>query len=91
MNLVEQKTGVKITMTNHTILWKAFKVRPLKDAKSKSNTNKKYCLYDEPHNDYLYTTEWVEFISRLVTKFKFSNDNIKLKCSENLKIEMFEA
>lgn len=62
INAIKEKTGVEISQRNHCDLWKAFKVRPETNATSKFDTDTKYCIYDEAHNDYLYTIEWVELL-----------------------------
>ena len=82
-----EKTGVELNQTNHTDLWKAFGVRPSKDASSKCDTNAKYCIYDEPHNDYLYTAEWVDFICALITNHGFTKYTIREKCRSGLDIK----
>ena len=87
INAVKEKTGVELNQTNHTDLWKAFGVRPSKDASSKFDTNAKYCIYDEPHNDYLYTVEWVDFICALITNHGFTKYTIREKCRSGLDIK----
>ena len=86
---VKEKTGIDINIANHTSLWKAFEVRPQSNSKSKFETVEKFCVYDEPHNDYLYTLEWVGFVSKLFTKYGFNKDNIHKKCLSSLRIEDF--
>ncbi len=86
-NIVKEKTNVELSQSNHTDLWKAFGVRPTTNAESKFDTMTKYCIYDEPHNDYLYTVEWANFIIRLVSDFDFKKENIHSKCKEKLRIE----
>ena len=86
-NAVKERTGVEISQNNHTDLWKAFEVRPDSRSDAKFDTVTKYCIYDEPHNDYLYTSEWVDFIVKLVLEHDFKKDNIHNKCKEKLKIE----
>jgi hypothetical protein len=54
--------ATKFNNTVHALFWKAFGIRPTKDSQNPYNTIKEYCFYDEPHNDYLYTNEWVKFI-----------------------------
>lgn len=46
--------------------WRHYKVRPDKTAagKQRGKTITKYCRYDEPHDDYLYSQEYVGFIVR---------------------------
>lgn len=88
-NAVKEKTGEEISQSNHTDLWKAFSVRPNTKSDAKFDTLTKYCVYDEPHNDYLYTSEWVDFIVKLILEHGFKKDNIHNKCKGMLKIEDF--
>lgn len=89
LNLVNEQTGVKISQSNHIDLWKAFEVRPSSTSEAKFDTQTKYCIYDEPHNDYLYTSDWVDFIVNLILNHNFKKENIHEKCKEPLKIEYF--
>ena len=43
--------------------WKKYKVRPDSNSDTPELTNPKYCIYDEPNDKYLFTKEWVEFLS----------------------------
>ena len=49
-----------------------FSVRPdtnyIGDPLSKTNT--KYCLYDEVHDDYVYTEEWIDVLIEVLRKGK---------------------
>ena len=87
---VKEKTNEEISLKNHTDLWKAFGVRPNSKSDAKFDTIQKYCIYDEPHNDYLYSSQWVEFIVNLIEKFGFRRDNIYGKCKEKLNIKDYE-
>ena len=84
---VKARTNQEINQSNHTDLWKAFGVRPAVNSDAKFDTIAKYCIYDEPHNDYLYTAEWVGFIVGLIQKHGFNKDNIHSKCRGRLRIE----
>jgi hypothetical protein len=57
----------KFNQNIHAKCWRFFKVRPPRKSPTPTDTNPKYCIYDEPHNDYLYTQSWVDF---LVEKLK---------------------
>ena len=81
------ENGITINMSQHISLWKAFKVRPTGDDASKFDTTNKYCVFDEPHNDYLYTSEWVNFIINLFVNHGFSTDNVTDYCKNPLRIE----
>lgn len=52
----------KFNLDTHTRCWKKYKVRPLNGSKNTSETNTKYCIYDEPTGQYRYTREWVAFL-----------------------------
>lgn len=58
-------------MDTHTRCWKKYNIRPDSSSENPKKTNKKYCVYDEPHDDYLYTNEWVTF---LVSKLTDDNE-----------------
>lgn len=52
----------KFTQDTHQRCWKKYGVRPSGGAKAPASTQEKYCMYDEPHKDYLYTPAWVEYL-----------------------------
>ena len=83
---IQRKTGIKISQNLHSMLWKAFSVRPPKDSDDKFNTNDTYCIYDEPHNDYLYTEEWVCFLVNLIQNHGFTKEVIINMCKNKLSI-----
>jgi len=57
VSIVKDKIGKPFTTTKHTQAYKYYKVRPDHD-----NCKTQYCQYDEPHKDYVYTQEWVDFL-----------------------------
>lgn len=72
-NKTFQKNGKTIdffNMSTHTRAWKKYNIRPNKNSKFPSKTNKEYCIYDKPHNDYLYKEEWVDLLCE-----KLKNDD----------------
>jgi len=44
----------------HTKAWKTYNVR--KQGKQAEGCDTKYCQFDEPHSDYVYTQAWVDFL-----------------------------
>lgn len=86
INAVKEQTHISLNQSNHTNLWKSFKVRPSNSSESKFETISKFCVFDEPHNDYLYTQDWVDFIINLIVNYGFTKENINSKCSTSLKI-----
>jgi len=91
---VNEKIGTEtITINTHTLLWKLFDVRPPYGADDPFETNTEYCLYDEPHGDYVYLESWVEFITRLFEAGKLSVEEVrrKVKLGEKLKIDDYNA
>lgn len=57
----------RFTMNSHSAAWHHFKVRPPNGAAKPETTLPQYCVYDRPHNDYLYTTAWIEKLIRDLT------------------------
>lgn len=57
-----KEEGYIKTMSWHTDMWHKYKVRPTNDTKNKSSCKSEYCVYDKPHNDYLYTDAWVQYL-----------------------------
>ena len=61
----------KFNQTTHERCWKRYGVRPPNGSKTPAATQEKYCVYDEPRNDYLYTPAWVE---HLIEKMKVAGE-----------------
>lgn len=59
-------------MNHHTNAWKTYNIRP--SEKTHEGCNTRYCIYDEVHNDFVYTEEWVEFLcNELVDDKKYQS------------------
>jgi len=71
-------SNVKFTASyHHVLLYKYYKVRPFGDS-DPFDTDTKYCFYDDTHDDYVYTREWIEFLSKeLSTNLSTKLDVIK--------------
>jgi hypothetical protein len=54
----------KVTLHAHTCAWHYYKVRPPKGDPHPDHTRPEYCVYDETHEDYVYTKEWVDKLAR---------------------------
>jgi hypothetical protein len=61
---VSADLGVKFSMNDHVSSWRHFKVRPAADASRPELTDDRYCVWDEPHSDYLYTDAWVKKLNK---------------------------
>lgn len=46
--------------SHHARAWKYYEVRPSSKSKKPATTDGRYCVWDEPHGDYLYTDAWVK-------------------------------
>lgn len=62
--LVESRIPWVFNTSHHTKCWKYFAVRPEATASDPTRTDQRYCLYDRPHGDHLYTAAWVEKLVR---------------------------
>ena len=56
----------KFSINQHSWAWRFHKVRPpnTKDKAAKLKTDPRYCIYDDSHDDYVYTEAWVELLLR---------------------------
>lgn len=54
----------KFNHATHERCWKRYEVRPPGGSKTPAVTQEKYCVYDDPHKDYVYTDAWVEHLTR---------------------------
>jgi Protein of unknown function (DUF3644) len=61
---VVRPTGTvdKFNHATHERCWKRYGVRPPNGSKTPAATQEKFCIYDEPHKDYLYTPAWIEHL-----------------------------
>lgn len=65
---VSEVLGVRFTpSSDHARAWKHYGVRPDSGATHPERTDARYCVYDEPHKDYVYTDAW---ITKLTTELR---------------------
>lgn len=57
---VAKQTRFNFNMKLFVDAWRTTEVRPPGGDPHPERTNEKYCVYDEPHRDYLYTQEFVD-------------------------------
>ncbi len=63
--LVSEDLGLKFSnFGHHVAAWRHYRVRPDKSAARPELTDDRYCVWDEPHKDYLYTDAWVKKLVR---------------------------
>jgi hypothetical protein len=61
---VQDALRVRFRVSDHTQAWKHYEVRPPAGAQRPELTDDRYCIWDEPHGDYLYTDPWVKKLVR---------------------------
>lgn len=67
LTMVEEKSGVKLSFHDHNCLLTIFSIKPGKySEKSPSETNTKYCHYDQVHYDFIYHEGWVDCICEIL-------------------------
>ena len=60
---VEEALGIRLSpSSHHARAWKHYGVRSPKGAAQPERTEQQYCVYNEPHGDYLYTDAWVSLL-----------------------------
>lgn len=57
---VNAESTYKMTLNSHAETWRYFGVRPRSTDENPQQTQADFCVYDEPHKDYLYTNAWVK-------------------------------
>lgn len=87
----ENLAGKAITQNLHTTLYKLFQIRPLNGADDPFDTNAEFCLYDEPHNDYVYQDAWVHFLIHFMQAGAFDAAALREieRSGEKLDIEQY--
>lgn len=88
LKLNELLPALNFTLSLHAALWKIFSVRPESGSEDPFETNTEFCIYDEPHADYVYEPAWIDFIVHLFQSKKLSVEQIKLHASKNEKLDI---
>lgn len=90
VNRVNDTLGdVRLTLNLHVVLYKLFKVRPPNGADDPFDTNSEFCLYDEPHNDYVYQEAWVEYLVHFFQATEYTPTQLRKmgKLGESLDVD----
>ncbi|MDX6627580.1 MAG: hypothetical protein QOE56_2569 [Solirubrobacterales bacterium] len=65
---VEEATGFRFSPSwDHVKAWRYYEVRPPDGDPNPEQTKSQFCVWDEPHGDYVYTDAWVK---KLVKELK---------------------
>ncbi|MDZ7742216.1 MAG: hypothetical protein U5Q03_10800 [Bacteroidota bacterium] len=75
---------------DHKCLCEIFSIRPYSAAKEKDpfQTNVQYCHYDEVHDDYLYRTDWANYIIDLINNQGWDKERWKENFNNSNKLEI---
>jgi hypothetical protein len=71
---IEEKVPFKVG-THHVVrAWKKLGCRPPSGSTHPERTDEKYCVYDEPHKDYLFTSVFIDKVAReMITAARFES------------------
>jgi hypothetical protein len=58
------RVSQKVNLQVHTRAWRYYKVRPQKGDLHPEHTRPEYCVYDQTHEDYVYTKAWIDKLAR---------------------------
>jgi hypothetical protein len=61
---LKKRLPFRVSSHTHTMAWRHHKVRPPQSDAKPERTRQEYCVYDDAHEDYLYTRAWVELLAR---------------------------
>lgn len=62
LEAIKERTGVKKNQNWHADMWRKYEVRPSSKGLDKTKTKAKFCQYDEVHDDFIYTDDWVSML-----------------------------
>lgn len=71
----QSDSSLNFKVHEHTWLCKIFAIRPFQKNQQEYdpfNTKTKYCLYDEAHKNYIYTSKWINLVIKILNKMKKS-------------------
>jgi hypothetical protein len=57
---INESCPYQISLNTHADCWRYFQVRPSAGDLNPERCRSEYCVYDEPHKDYLYTEAWIQ-------------------------------
>ena len=77
-----------VTQHLHVILYKLFEIRPSNGADDPFETNAEFCLYDEPHSDYVYQEAWVSFLVHFMQTTALEPKDLREKERNGEKLEI---
>ncbi len=77
-----------ITQNLHTTLYKLFEIRPAIGADDPFDTQAEFCLYDEPHNDYVYQDSWVSFLIHFIQTTNHEAFDLRKKERDGEKLDI---
>ena len=61
---VRKKISQPMNLHVHTCAWKYFGVRPPSSSNRRDKTIAEFCIFDETHEDYVYTAAWIRKLCR---------------------------
>lgn len=63
-----------INIHTHTCAWRHYRVRPGSGVEHPERTKTEFCIYDQVHEDYVYTKAWLELLARELAKPEFVHE-----------------
>lgn len=88
---IKEKCIIKFSHTDHKYIQAIFSIRPYKEFCKEPNpfeTNKKYCHYDEAHNDYLYQECWIDFLIANISTKRLNKDIWKKTFDDRIHLDI---
>ena len=61
---VKKMINVPVDLHVHMRAWKHYKIRPRKGDPNPERTRSEYCVYDDTHEDYVYTRSWIDKLAK---------------------------
>lgn len=61
---LRRRIPYRVDLHVHTRAWRHYGVRPAKGDPHPEHTRPEYCVYDQTHEDYVYTKAWIDKLAR---------------------------
>lgn len=90
---VNNEVSIDFNQYDHSCLYYLFSVHPYGYEKKNIElyeTNNNYCLYDEPHKDYVFYMSWIEFIIQLINSNKLAKNEWRSYFKKKVKLNIEE-
>jgi len=87
MRQVRERTEIILDYSSHTNICYLFRIRPRSTTEGDpSNTNTRFCTYDDAHKSHVYTPQWVDLVCNALETRKFTKPDLRDMANKGLQL-----